>query len=149
MGCREEGPALLFLSFPLTAARVEAQMEGLLLRLALAGPAGYLKNALLRSRLGCLHASRRRSRVWPGGGDGGMRGWTGNRFARLSPTSGLARMGRRRGAQLDGEFALGPRQEGAVEGRAAWARSLLFYISLTSLSMRGPAMLGHWSHLRL
>ena len=81
-------------------------MEGLLLRLALAGPAGYLKNALLRSRLGCLHASRRRSRVWPGGGDGGMRGWTGNRFARLSPTSGLARMGRRRGAQLDGEFAV-------------------------------------------
>ena len=29
-------------------ARVEAQLEGLLLRLALAGPAGYLKNALLR-----------------------------------------------------------------------------------------------------
>ena len=32
----------------------EAWLEGLLLRLALAGPAGDLKNALLRRRLGCL-----------------------------------------------------------------------------------------------
>ena len=44
--------ALPFVSFPLAAARVEAQMEGLLLLLALAGAAGYLKNALLRRRLG-------------------------------------------------------------------------------------------------
>ena len=45
----------------------------------------------------------------------------------------------------------GPRPEGAAEGRAALARSLLFYLSLTGLSTRGPAMLGHWSqhHLRL
>ena len=39
-GCWEEGPALLFLSLPLAAARAEAQLEGLLLLLALAGPAG-------------------------------------------------------------------------------------------------------------
>ena len=55
-GCGEEGPALLFLSPPLAAARVEAQLEGLLLRLALAGPADYLKNALLRRRLVCYAA---------------------------------------------------------------------------------------------
>ena len=52
-GCGEEGPVLQFLSSPLAAARVEAQLEGLLLLLALAGAAGYLKNALLRRRLGC------------------------------------------------------------------------------------------------
>ena len=39
---------LLFLSSLLAAARVEAWLEGLLLRLDLAGPAGYLKNALSR-----------------------------------------------------------------------------------------------------
>ena len=33
---------------------MEAQLEGLLLRLALAGPAGYLRNALLRRRLGVV-----------------------------------------------------------------------------------------------
>ena len=57
-GVGKEGPALLFLSSPL-AARVdsEAWLEGLLLRLALAGPAGYLKNALLRRRLGCYVAA--------------------------------------------------------------------------------------------
>ena len=55
-GVREVGPALLFLSSPLVAARVEAWLEGLLLRLALAGPAGYLKNALLRRRLVCYVA---------------------------------------------------------------------------------------------
>ena len=38
------------------AARVEAWLEGLLLLLALAGPAGDLKNALLRRRLGCYVA---------------------------------------------------------------------------------------------
>ena len=42
--------------FPLAAARLEAWLEGLLLLLALAGPAGYLKNALLRRRLGCYVA---------------------------------------------------------------------------------------------
>ena len=54
-GAGKEGPARLFLSYPLAAARVEAWLEGLLPRLALAGPAGYLKNApaLLRRRLGC------------------------------------------------------------------------------------------------
>ena len=31
-------------------------LEGLLLRLVLAGPAGYLKNALLHCRLGCYVA---------------------------------------------------------------------------------------------
>ena len=55
-GCWEEGPAQLFLSSPLAAARVEAQLEGLLLWLALAGPAGYLKNALLHRRFGCYAA---------------------------------------------------------------------------------------------
>ena len=50
---------------------------------------------------------------------------------------------------LDADF--GPRPEEAVEGRAALARSLLFFHSLTGLSTRGTAMLGHWSqhHLRL
>ena len=46
-GWWKEGPVLLFLSSPLTAARVEAWLEGLLLRLALAGPAGYFKNAVM------------------------------------------------------------------------------------------------------
>ena len=55
-GAGKEGPALLFLSPPLAAARVEALLERLLLRLALAGPAGYLKDALLRRRLGCYVA---------------------------------------------------------------------------------------------
>ena len=36
----------------ITAAQVEAWLEGLLLQLA----AGHLKNALLRSRLGCYVA---------------------------------------------------------------------------------------------
>ena len=41
-----------------------------------------------------FYASRRQLRAWPGGGDGQGRGWTGIRFARLSPpTSGLARRG--------------------------------------------------------
>ena len=53
-GAGKEGPVRLFLSSPLAAARVEAWLEGLLLLLALAGPAGDLKNALLRRRLGCL-----------------------------------------------------------------------------------------------
>ena len=42
-GAGKEGPALLFLSFNLAAAQVEAWLEGMLLRLALAGPAGDLK----------------------------------------------------------------------------------------------------------
>ena len=46
----------MILSSTLAAARVEAWLEGLLLRLALAEPAGYLKNALLRRRLGCYVA---------------------------------------------------------------------------------------------
>ena len=52
----KERSALLFLSSPLAAARVEAQLERLLLLLALAGPAGDLMNALLRRRLGCCAA---------------------------------------------------------------------------------------------
>ena len=51
-GAGKEGPVRLFLSSPLAAARVEAWLEGLLLLLALAGPAGDLKNALLRRCLG-------------------------------------------------------------------------------------------------
>ena len=51
-GTGKEGPARLFLSPPLAAARVEAWLEGLLLRLALAGPSGDPKNYLLRRRLG-------------------------------------------------------------------------------------------------
>ena len=54
-GCGERGSLaarLMFLSSPLAAARVEARLEGLLLLLALAGPACELKNALLRRRLG-------------------------------------------------------------------------------------------------
>ena len=38
------------------AARVVAWLEGLLLLLAIAGPAGDLKDALLRRRLGCYVA---------------------------------------------------------------------------------------------
>ena len=51
----KEGPAVLFLLSPLAAARGEAWLQGLLLRLAraLAGPAGDPTNALLRRRLGC------------------------------------------------------------------------------------------------
>ena len=45
---------LLFLSSSLAAAWVEAWLEGLLLLLALAGPASDLKNALLHCSLGCL-----------------------------------------------------------------------------------------------
>ena len=44
-GAGKEGPARLFLSSPLAAARVEAWLEGLLLRLALAGPAGDTSSA--------------------------------------------------------------------------------------------------------
>ena len=55
-GAGKGGPARLFLSSPLAAARLEAWLEGLLLRLALAGPAGYLKKALLRRCLGCYAA---------------------------------------------------------------------------------------------
>ena len=55
-GAGKEGPARLFLSSPLAAARVEAQLEGLLLRLALAGPAGYVRLALLSRSLGCYVA---------------------------------------------------------------------------------------------
>ena len=50
------GPALLFLSPPLAAVRVESWLEGLLLRLAPAGPADDLKNALLHRRLLCYVA---------------------------------------------------------------------------------------------
>ena len=42
-GVGKEGSARLFLSFNLAAAQVEAWLEGMLLRLALAGPAGDLK----------------------------------------------------------------------------------------------------------
>ena len=52
-GAGKEGPERLFLSSLLAAARVEAWLEGLLLLLlALAAPAGDLKNALLHRRLG-------------------------------------------------------------------------------------------------
>ena len=51
-GQGREGPVLLFLSSPLTAAGMEAWLEGLLLPQALAGPAGVLKNALLCRCLG-------------------------------------------------------------------------------------------------
>ena len=53
--CLFHEPAYVF-HCVLAAARVEAQLEGLLLLLALAGPAGYLKNALLRRLLGCYAA---------------------------------------------------------------------------------------------
>ena len=43
---------MLFPSPPLTVARAEAWLEGLLLQLALAVLAGDLKNALLHCRLG-------------------------------------------------------------------------------------------------
>ena len=45
----------------LASAQVEAWLEGLLLQLALAGPAGDLKNALVRRCLGCFVADC----VWP------------------------------------------------------------------------------------
>ena len=50
--------------------------------------------------------SSRRLRALPGGGGGGALSWTGSLLFCLSvPTSGLARAGRRRGAQVDGKFA--------------------------------------------
>ena len=48
----DRGPAAQLLSSPSATARVEAWLQGLLLRLALAGPAGDVRNALLRRRLG-------------------------------------------------------------------------------------------------
>ena len=59
-GCGEKGTRAAVSIIPLgstaAAARMEAWLEGLLLLLALAGPAGYLKNAPLRRRLGCYVA---------------------------------------------------------------------------------------------
>ena len=55
-GAGKEGSARQFLSSPLSAAQVEAWLEGLLQPLPLAGPAENLKNALLRRRLGCYGA---------------------------------------------------------------------------------------------
>ena len=55
-GVRGRGTCAAVSIIPLAAARVEAWLEGLLLRLALAGPAGYLKKALLLSCLGCYVA---------------------------------------------------------------------------------------------
>ena len=52
----KEGPALQFLSFPLAAFQVQAWLEGLLLPPALAEPALYFKDALLRRPLGCYVA---------------------------------------------------------------------------------------------
>ena len=97
-----------------------------------------------------LYASRRRLRAWPGGGDrtgsllstppavdfgsgpeaAAAAGRAAGRrcfFLRLAPpTSGLARRGRRRGAQLDGSLLskpraadFGPGTETAAEGRSA------------------------------
>ena len=53
---REIGTRSSVSIIPLGSSSVEDRLEGLLLRLALAGPAGYLKNALLRRRLGCYVA---------------------------------------------------------------------------------------------
>ena len=56
---------LQLLSSPLAAAQAEAWLEGLLLLLALAGPAVVLNNALLRRHLWCcvaycaLHSQKR------------------------------------------------------------------------------------------
>ena len=55
-GLLGKGFALHFLSCPLATTQVEAWLEVLLLLLALAGPAGYFKNAVLRRRLGCYVA---------------------------------------------------------------------------------------------
>ena len=49
----EEGPALPLLSSAFTAAQVEAWLEGLLLLLAFAGPAGDDNKALLRRCIRC------------------------------------------------------------------------------------------------
>ena len=66
-----------------------------------------------------LYASCHRLRDWPGGGGGGVCNWTGACFVRLSQLiPGLALRWRRRGAQLDGVFALSP----PTLGLAALAR---------------------------
>ena len=53
-----------------------------------------------------FYAFRRQHRAWPEGAMEGCAAGRGVCFLRLSPpTSGLARRGRRGGAQLDGEFA--------------------------------------------
>ena len=94
------------------------------------------------------------TRRWGGAQlDGGIR------FLRLSPsTSGQARMGRRGARSWTRNLLFmplatnfGPGLDGAVEGCAALAWSLPFYLSLTGLSTGGQAMLGHCSqyHLRL
>ena len=151
-GAGKEGPGRLFLS----SARVEAWMERLLLRLALAGPvdllaisrtlcfvavsgvmlptapdlAGKKKSGLERSgptpsafrragwQLALRERHRRSTRCYA---------FRRQRSLRLSPpTSGQAQRGRRRGAQLDWEFAfyasccrLRARTGGAAEGCAA------------------------------
>ena len=54
-----------------------------------------------------LYASLRPLWAWPGGGSGGRCSWTGSCFVCLPPsTLGLARRGRRKGAQLEWEFAV-------------------------------------------
>ena len=106
------------------------------------------------------YASRPRLRAWPGGGGGGVRSWTESFlstplaanfgpgpegaaeggaagppvcFLRLSlPTSGLARRRRRRGTQLDGEFAFYASRRrlrawpgGGGGGACSWTESLI------------------------
>ena len=55
-GCGENGTCAAVSITPLAAVRVESWLEGLLLRLAPAGPADDLKNALLHRRLLCYVA---------------------------------------------------------------------------------------------
>ena len=76
--------------------------------------------------------SDHRLRAWPGVGDGGRAAGRGVSATLLAAN-------------------FGPGLDGAVEGCAALAWSLPFYLSLTGLSTGGQAMLGRWSqhHLRL
>ena len=107
-----------------------------------------------------FYASRRRLRACPGGG--GPHNWTEILLstplaADFGPGPEEAAEGRAAGrgilfyASRHRLRASGPGLDGAVEGCAALAWNLPFYLSLTGLSTGGQAMIGHWSqhHLRL
>ena len=159
---------------PLAAARVEALLEGLLLRLALAGPAGDPNNALLRRRHEFYVADTLRS---PPGQLGGRERHRRSTYCCCGTPPLLdwcwthVRVGLYRFALYASRRRLRAWPGGGGGGARSWTRSLLFYasrrqlrpwpgwggggcaalvwslpfyLSLNGLSTLGQAMLGHW-----